>query len=150
MQDYIEAIKSHKISSILGVTYSAVLYLPNTKNSIKDIKYASSNNEWGDLYYRNLIIDCPLVKHGRRLANDILPWDCVNPLTSKESSVINTRREFKIFQGISFISTTEDAKYSIALGSDYKSKDFYHELISKKLELNKFISEILNGLHRSS
>jgi len=150
MQDYIEAIKSHKISSVLGVSYSAILYLPNAKNSIKDIKYASSNNEWGDLYYKSLIVDCPLVKQGRRLVNDILPWDFVTPLTSQEFSVINSRREFRIFQGISFISTTEDAKYSIALGSDYKSKDFYSELIKRKFELNKFISEILNGLHRSS
>lgn len=148
MQGLVKKIIQSQVGLDLNISYSAILSLPITHINL-DINYSSSNEEWGHIYYKGLILDCPLVKHGIHIENGILPWDFVAATSKKEKFVVNSRKDFNIINGISFIQTSSTHKYSIAIGTDY-NKDFYSEILMRKTELNELLLEVVSGLYSTS
>lgn len=135
--------ENNKILTNLNINYLAVLVKLNNN---KRIMYHSNNLEWANVYYENLIYNCPLVDVGKKMGVGSILWSSVPAITKKQKNVIYHREGFNILNGISFLSKSKEAQISIAIGTDTKSNDFLHEVIENKNELNSLLVNINNDI----
>ncbi|ARR51919.1 hypothetical protein ETN89_19895 (plasmid) [Photobacterium damselae subsp. damselae] len=138
--------KNNKIITDLNVNYLALLVKLNNNNGIM---YHSNNHEWANLYYQDLIMDCPLVEVGKKIGVGAMIWECVPVISRAHKNVVYHREGFNINNGISFLSKNEMYQSSIAIGTDIKNYDFLAEILEKKNELNSFLMSIDDEISRA-